>query len=255
MDMSLCILARDQPEAAKKLIESVKTISGLGIEVVVGENCPDEVDACHYRDMADICIPITDRMLWEQGFGKVKQHIVDQATHRWVIIGDVGEVWHENKISLPGFIKHIKEHPESPCFRCVVASDYLIDAVLSGDHSPSILAGDDVGRVFDRKKMEVRGIIHESPHQRYNGLIWANYARAFEPIVFIEHNYGHGSEEYKERKQALYHHLIHEAVIDPSRRHGVDPYWWTTYWEKIQSRYEPMSFQDWRRMPGSTTIS
>jgi hypothetical protein len=251
MDMSLCILARGQPEAAKKLIDSVQAIEGLHVEVVVGENCRDEDDALEYRCMGDICVPITDKMLWDKGFGPVKQSIVDAASCRWVIIGDVGEQWHENNVTLPGFVKHIEEHPEIPCFRGIVAEAALVDSVLRGDHHLGVLGNDDVGRVLDRQKMEVWGPIHESPHQRYQGLIWAVYARRFDPIALIRHDYGHGSPEYRARKQALYDHHIHEIVANPSRRRGVDPYWWTSYWEStVKPRYKPLSFDEWRRMPG-----
>jgi hypothetical protein len=252
MKMSLCVLARGNPEQTAKLIDSVRGFDDLNLEVVIGDNSPNEDDKLAYQGLAHAYTSVSDELLWEQGFGPAKQKVVDAASSDWVLVADVGEVWHENKITAIGLVREIELCPKIPVFRVLRGPDKDVRKVVSGELPHQYLLNDDNGRIFDRRQMAMYGMIHEAPFHKEKGIIWAHWARMMEPLVFVEHGTGQPpTDTYETRKQVLYDHLVYTIVHQPERREGTDRYWWTKHWtDVVEPRYREISFDEWQSMPG-----
>jgi hypothetical protein len=250
MQASLCILAHNGHEEAAKLIESIRGIYDLEVEVVVGfQSCSPE-SLLWYQKHADMLVPVSDRELWERGFGYCRQKIADAAEHDWIISADCGEVWHENPED-GGLVYMLEHNPGTPVFRVARGEPDIVRQVIAGE-APGAAIMDDNGRIFDRREMQWAGMIHEALFHIGLGAIWASWARRFAPLAFVEHSGMKADEEdFRTRKQVLYDHLIHTIVHDPRKRFGTDHYWWTAYWNTVvKPRFKEVSFEEWQEMGG-----
>jgi hypothetical protein len=251
MQMSLCILARNGHEEAARLIESVRQFRDLELEVCIGDQSSDEESTDWYLSHADVYTRVTDRELWDLGFGYCKQKVVDKAASEWAIIGDVGEVWHEN-LEDGGLVRMIeKYHPPTPCFRVMRGEEESIQAIVAGKEPP-VVPTDDNGRVILRREMGILGMIHEAPFHRWTREVWARWARQHVPVAWVEHpGSTKESEATMKRKDILYDHLVYTIVHDPPKRLGTNRHWWTTHWEQhVRPRYTGTTFEEWSEMEG-----
>jgi hypothetical protein len=247
--MSVCILARNGSDKAEKLLESLKRFRDLSFEVCIGDQASTKEHGAHHRKIADVYFEIEDRYLWDNGFGPAKQKIIDSASNDWVIIADIGEIWHEN-ISDGGIVDSINRF-KIPVhnIRRGKANDVL--KVLNFEKPWSIMT-DINARVLNRKEMKLLGLIHESPVLKGLCLHWSNYCGSAAPVAFVEHE-GANAEDanFRKRKEILYDHLITKIVKQPSLREGTDPHWWTLYYDKVVNpRFEDITFDEWSKLPG-----
>lgn len=254
MELALCILARGRPEVAAQLIERLRTFKQLEVEVVVGDNSPEKKDREDFVALSDTYLRVEDRDLWYEGFGFVKQQLVKAAGTDWVAIGDLGEVWHENDATWmegDGIVGSIERHPDVPCWRCMYGEPSLARMFVAGDAPIAVFEGD-LCRVFNRKRMQLLGMIHEEPFEKRTARNWSAFARQHGPVAVIEHHQPSASEPYSKRKFALYDHLLDTIYHQPALRTGTNAWWWTTHWPRRleTTGYEPMSFQEWEAMEG-----
>jgi hypothetical protein len=250
MKASLCILAHNGHEEAAKLIEQFKAMPHLDLEVVVGaQGCCDE-SLEWYTGNVDAMVTVTDRELWDHGFGYCRQKIADAAERDWIISADLGEVWHLNS-DFDSLDQVLLSASPSAILRVMRGDPEAIRAVVEGHQHPSVLH-DDNGRIFDRRELQWVGIIHEALFHIGTGEVWAVQARRQPPAFYVEH--GGKAEEPKDfvsRKEVLYDHLIHELVTKPKRRGGTHHYWWTAHWNVVvEPRFKEISFEEWQEMGG-----
>jgi hypothetical protein len=248
--MSLCILARNGHEETARLIDSVRRFRDLEIEVCIGDQSSLEESSRWYEENADRYVRVTDRELWDLGFGFCKQKVVDLGTNDWAIVADVGEVWHEN-LEQGGLVQMVQGNLEVPVYRVMRGEEHIIQAIVSGD-APAAAASDDNGRVILRREMGILGMIHEAPFHRWTREVWARWARRFPPVAWVEHPGSQKeSKEVMKRKDVLYDHLVYTIVHDPPKRLGTNRHWWTTHWERVvKPRYTDISFEEWSAMEG-----
>jgi hypothetical protein len=229
MRVSLCILACSQLEGVRRLILAMRKFPGLDVQVVIGDNSPDENDQRALRSMADTWLRVYDEELWYDGFGVVKQQIAAAAENDIIFIGDPDEVWEP--------AKNTEELLKS---EFSVLRTQLCDC----DGEPT---GAFHGRVFDRRKLRLIGAIHEELYHRKSRKNWGELAPKF-PVAKIRHLDRESPWWYRARKQVLYDNLLHRIYTEEMPRAGVSPWWWQTHWpERLEAGgFEPTSFEGWK---------
>jgi hypothetical protein len=245
--MTLCILTHNRVDETVQLIDSIRAIPGITLEISIADQESDSESRQWFRDTADAFCEVSDRELWEYGFGSAKQKAVDQASNEWIIYGDPGEVWHDN-----GLLATIDDlHKNVPALRAMRGDPDKVRAVVAGTLSPDVLT-DDNGRVFRKSVMKMMGYIHEAPLHKATGDLWAIWAREYDPIAWVEHA-GPSADDpvFAERKRILYWHLIHKIVMNPHLRLGTDFHWWTQHWqEEVEPHFKEVSFDEWQKVGG-----
>lgn len=215
---SLCILACGCLEGVQALIDSARALGDFEVEVVIGDNSPS-IETCRLlRGLANVWFLVTDRELWFEGFGAVKQKIVNAASNPWCILGDPDEIWFPEHIRFTGGVQR----------------------TVMGDISH--------GRVFDRRQYRLMGMIHEELYRRTDRRNWSYEAMAVKPFARIEHRPEGQPLWYQARKKALYENLLYRISSHPEMSPGTASYWWTTYWPKFLAENEdfaPTSFEEW----------
>ena len=252
MTMSLCILTHNRRKETDDLICSIARFKGLELEICIADQMSCKEDVVYFKSISDHYTIVTDKQLWDQGFGFAKQQAVDLATNEWVIIGDPGEIWHENFVDWKGLVGAIDDtHRNALALRVLRGRADKVKAVLGGDEKPFILK-DDNGRVFNKRMMKMLGLIHEAPIHKATGALWSEWARPHPAIAFVEHEAHHDEDPMlTKRKQILYDHLIHTIVHNPQLRLGTDMYWWDEHYHKVVvPRYRPVTFEQWQKMGG-----
>jgi hypothetical protein len=250
MDVSLCLLAHNGHEEAERLIAGFRSMDHVDVEVVVGKQGCNPESAAWYDEHADVTVEVTDRELWDFGFGYARQTVTDAANRDWCISADLGEVWHLNRM-YGSLDEAVLDANPSPVLRVLRGDPSTVRSVVNAQVHDSVLT-DDNGRIFDRREMSWLGIIHEALFHVGTGEVWALHARRFPPVFYIEH--GGKEEEPKDfvsRKEVLYDHLIYELVKNPQRRIGTHHYWWTHHWENcVKPHFKEVSFEEWQEMNG-----
>jgi len=250
MPFSVCILARNGHKQAIKLIDSLKKIEDIEIEICIGNQSSYSQDKAWYEATADQCFTIDDSELWSYGFGVCKQKVIDVATNPWVIVADIGEVWHEDKRT-GGIARQVRESLDTPVFSVLRCQPELVN-FAKAHNNPRMVINDENARIFDKREMKLLGLIHEEPYHKTTGASWAQYAKRSQPLAFVEH-IGSISEDrsYLARKELLYDHLIDKIVKRPELRVGTNFYWWTQYYyEVVKPRMKPLTFKEWQSLPG-----
>jgi hypothetical protein len=250
VEASLCILAHNGHEEAARLIESLRSVPDLELEIVVGQQGCDDESLDWYMSNANRMITVTDRELWDQGFGYCRQKVTDAAEHDWIISADCGEVWHLNP-EYSSFGEAFLAASPNNVLRVLRGEPETVRQVVDGHQHSSVLT-DDNGRIFDRREMRWIGIIHEALFHVGTGEVWASQARRHPPAFYVEHG-GKVEEpsDFVGRKEVLYDHLIHELVTKPERRGGTHHYWWTAHWNVVvEPRFKKVSFEEWQEMGG-----
>jgi hypothetical protein len=246
------MITHNRLEETKAVIESIRRFERIDVELCIADQGSTEENRVEFFNMADHFAIVTDREMWDCGFGYSRQKSINLATRTWVFYADPGEIWHENFLDGDGFVSAIEEtHGKCPCFRVLRGYPGDITKILSKESSPDSLY-DDNGRIFDKRLMKMAGIIHEAPFHKVLGTSWASYARKYPPVAYVEHDCGSAdSPELGRRKKVLYEHLIHQLVINPQLRNGTNVHWWTTYWEKeIAPHFVEHSFEEWIALKG-----
>lgn len=252
LGVSLCILAHNRIAETANLIGSLKGFAGIDLEICIVDQESDQESRIFAEQTADKFAEISDHELWHKGFGYAKQQVVKLATNNWVIIGDPGEVWHDTNAhgSCRRLAQAIRLHNSVPALRTYYGRPRSVHNVLDGNGSIRCLAGD-LGRIFDKRHMHIRGYIHEAPVHKQTGKLWAEWARRHKGVGIIEHDPRPVDPVYAKRKQLLYDHLLHTIVKDPSKRHGTDFRWWTAHWTTVvEPRFKNISFEQWKAMGG-----
>lgn len=253
MQLTLCILTHNRVEETDSLIESISRFRDVELEISIADQESESAPRQHFERIADQFCEVSDRELWEYGFGSAKQKAVDQASNDWIVYGDPGEIWHENLEEWPdGMVAGIEDlHKSFPAFSVVRGDPSVVQEVLRGERPRADLR-DDNGRLFFRRMMKMMGYIHEAPLHKATGELWAYWARQHPPMALVEHA-GPSSDDpvFAERKRILYWHLIHKIVVDPQLRVGTDFHWWTKYWMyEVEPRFEEVSFDEWQKVGG-----
>jgi len=231
--ISLCVLVRNRPELLYELQQNFcEKFADLEVELVVVDNSSTQEYRNHFEQLADLYTTVTDEDLWCEGFSFAKNKAIRLASNDWVVVADMGEVWQDNtSFRLAHAIGQYGE--TTPCFRVQISA-----------------GGPDLGRVFNRKRMRLMGMVHEAPFQRRTSTIWSVSARRHSPVAMLQHHSG-GDAKYQQRKQALYDHLLDTIYRDPSRRPGTDPYWFLTHWpQRLEEGVELFTFNQWRSLLG-----
>jgi hypothetical protein len=250
--VSLCILAHNRIAETANLIGSLHGFSGIELEVCIADQESDQQSRIFAEQTADKFTEISDHQLWHKGFGFAKQKVVNLASNNWVIIGDPGEIWHDTTAhgSCHKLSRAIRTHNSVPAFRTYYGRPKSVHAILDGKATVRALSGD-LGRIFDKRKMAIRGWIHEAPLHKETGKLWAEWARRHKGVGLIEHDPRPVDPVYAKRKKLLYDHLLYEIVQDPKKRHGTDFKWWTAHWQSVVApRYKNISFEDWKAIGG-----
>jgi len=250
---TLCLLTHNRVEETVQTIKSIRRFGEFDFELSIADQGSDAQSKQAFRDMADVFTEVSDRELWEYGFGAAKQKAVDLASNDWIVHADPGEVWHENLIDFAPNISGLIQNQRKSClaFRIMRGDPALVRQVVH-QQIKSVVLNDDNGRVFRKSMMHFRGLIHEAPMHKATGQLWAEWARGFKPVAWVEHA-GPSADDavFKERKRVLYAHLISKIVENPQLRLGTDPYWWTTYWnEQIEPTFKKVSFEQWQALGG-----
>lgn len=252
LGVSLCILAHNRIAETANLIGSLKGFAGIELEICIVDQESTQEARIFAEQTADKFTEVSDHDLWHKGFGFAKQKVVNLASNNWVIIGDPGEVWHDTtaKGSCRKLAQAIRVHNSVPAFRTYYGRPRSVAAILEGKGTVRALSGD-LGRVFDKRKMAIRGYIHEAPVHKETGKLWAEWARRHKGIGVIEHDPRPVDRVYVKRKKLLYDHLLHEIVKDPKKRHGTDFRWWTAHWHSVVApRFKNISFEEWKAIGG-----
>jgi len=270
--VSLCILAHNRIAETANLIGSLRGWSGIDLEVCIADQESGRQARTFAIQTADQFCDVSDRDLWNRGFGWAKQKAVSMASNDWVIVGDPGEVWHETVPdgSAERLADTVQRLNSVPAFRTYYGGPRQVQRLLNGHGSMQSMHGD-ICRIFDKRKMRVSGYIHEAPVHIETGALWAVFARKHAPVGLIEHvdqvlEVKPGSdhlgdqrsglarddaEAYIERKRILYDHLLHTIVKDPKKRHGTDFRWWTAHWNTVVApRFREISFEEWKAVGG-----
>lgn len=250
LDMSLCVLTHNHVPETLALIESIRRFRDVKLEICIADQQSAPANRQLFKDTADKFAEVSDREIWDLGMAYAKNKAIDCATNDWIIIGDPGEVWHENFIGWPdGLVGAIQKHGHDfLAFRIMRGDPEIIRAIASGKASQSAV-NDDNARVFMNSFMELVGYTHDAPRRRHTGQPWSHWARKGPCIAWVEHALElYHDPIYVQRKTALYHHLLHKIVENPSLRMGTDLYWYTTYWGSIKSTFKDISFEDWQRI-------
>jgi hypothetical protein len=249
--MSLCILTHNRIDETVKLIESITAFPGIDFEISIADQQSDPECRQCFQDMADCFSEVSDRELWEYGFGAAKQVAVDATTNDWIIYGDPGEVWHENRRAwVDGLAVALDRiHGNTPALRVMRGDPREIRAAIAGMEKEF---SDDNGRIFRKSQMKMMGYIHEAPMHKATGELWAFWARRFPPVALVEHAGPNADDKvFAERKRILYWHLIHKIVTNPHLRIGTDFHWWTTYWmNEVEPYFKEVSFEEWQKIGG-----
>ena len=252
MPMTLCILTHNRVDETVQLIDSIRKFKDIELEISIADQESEDGPRKFFQETADAFSEVSDRELWEYGFGAAKQKAVDGASNDWIIYGDPGEVWHENSGSQGGLVGAIDfHHGKLFSYRVLRGEPDLVKLIASGEESDDKLS-DDNGRVFRKGFMRMMGYIHEAPIHKATSDLWAYWARQFEAIAWVEHA-GPAADDpvFAERKRVLYWHLIHKIVTNPQLRLGTDFHWWTSYWTKeVAPHFKEVSFEEWQRLGG-----
>lgn len=250
--VSLCILAHNRVAETANLIGSLKGWKDLDLEICIADQESTQAARTFAFQTADQFCDISDLELWNKGFGWAKQKVVLMASNHWVIIGDPGEVWHETtaKGACRTLSDAIRRHNSVPAFRTYYGAPKPVQQLVEGNGSIRGMHGD-LGRIFDKRKMQVMGYIHEAPVHKETGKLWAEWARRHKGVGVIEHDPRPVNAVYAERKKQLYDHLLHMIVKDPKKRHGTDFRWWTAHWNTVVApRFKEISFEEWKAIGG-----
>lgn len=233
MDLSLCVLARGRPDLLELLITDVAAfLPGRDmLEVCVADNSASRDDRAAFRLAADSYVQVTDRELWYEGFAAAKNRATRLAENAWVVVADLGERWQANA-AFP-LIEAVEKHGVAcPCFAVCIGGE----TVCGSGH----------GRVFDRTRMRLLGLIHEEPYEKRTAVRWAAHATKHPFVAFVEEPEASIS---KARKEALYDHLLDLATREPSLRTGTARYWLDEYWPKrVASGVRVLSFDEWQEL-------
>lgn len=250
--MTLCILTHNRVEDTVRLIDSIKKFKDVELEISIADQESESESRKYFQETADKFTEVSDRELWEYGFGAAKQKAVDEASNDWIIYGDPGEVWHENPGRRGGLVRTIDfHHGNVYAYRVLRGNPDLVRHVVAGKISQEKLI-DDNGRVFRKSIMKMMGYIHEAPIHKATCDLWAFWARNYDAIAWVEHA-GSAADDpvFAERKRILYWHLINKIVKNPNLRLGTDFHWWTSYWShEVEPYFKEVSFEEWQRVGG-----
>lgn len=253
LDLSLCILTHNHVPETQVLIESVCALRGARLEISIADQESTPANRQVLKGMADKFIEVSDREIWDGGIANAKNKAVDNASNPWVVIGDPGEVWHENFFDWPsGIVAAIElRGVEPPVYRVLRAAPDTVQKIVAGQAS-MCAAKDDNARIYRRDIMRLIGYTHDAPKHQTSGRGWAHWARQKPCAAWVEHTADRDdSPEYVRRKTVLYHHLLHKIVNEPGIRTGTDPYWYHYYWERVvKPVFREVSFEDWRVIGG-----
>jgi hypothetical protein len=252
LDMSLCILTHNHVPETLALIASVRRFANIKIEICIADQQSTPANSRIFKETADKFSEVSDREIWDLGIASSKNKAINCATNDWIIIGDPGEVWHENFEEWPGgLVESIQKHQQNiPVFRVLRGDPEIIRGIVSGEISRHKVK-DSNARVFMRSVMQLIGYTHDAPMCRQTGELWSHWARKRPCVAWVEHTPDRDDDPvYVQRKNTLYWHLLHKIVEEPNLRIGTDPYWYTTYWDSIKSTFKNVSFEDWQRMGG-----
>lgn len=250
LDMSLCVLTHNHVPEVQTLIESIRHFRDVKLEICIADQQSAPANRQLFKDMADGFAEVSDREIWDFGMAYAKNKAIECATNDWVIIGDPGEVWHENFMGWSdGLVGAIQKHQHNfLAFRILRGNPEIIRAIASGKASQHEV-NDDNARVFLRSFMELVGYTHDAPRHRHTGQSWSHWARKCPWVAWVEHPLdAFYDPAYVQRKTTLYHHLLHKIVENPILRTGTDLYWYTMYWNSIKSTFKDVSFEDWQRI-------
>jgi hypothetical protein len=263
--VSLCILAHNRIAETANLIGSLRGFADIELEICIVDQESDSKARSFAFQTADNFSEISDRDLWDRGFGWAKQQAVKLASNSWVIIGDPGEIWHETTANgeFRRLAEAIRLENSVPAFRVYYGNTKNVIKLIEGQGSVASMYGE-VCRVFDKRKMRMLGYIHEAPVHKETGVMWSNWARRFKPVAVIEENHVLSAvpllercgslskyETYEKRKQLLYDHLLHKIVMEPKLRSGTDFRWWTAHWNTVVApRFKEISFEEWKAVGG-----
>ena len=253
LDLSLCILTHNHVPETQALIESVRALRGARTEVSIADQESTSGNRQVLRGMADKFIEVSNREIWDGGIANAKNRAVDNASNTWVIIGDPGEVWHENFFGWSSGVSAAIEQDGGrvPVYRVLRGAPEVVRQIVAGQIAMSTVK-DDNARIYRRDVMRLLGYTHDAPRHRTSGKDWSYWARQKPCAAWVEHTVDHDdSPEYVRRKVVLYHHLLHKIVNEPALRIGTDQYWYHYYWERVvKPGFREVSFEDWQAIGG-----
>lgn len=253
LDLSLCILTHNHVLETQALIESICLLRNARIEISIADQASAPENRSVLRGMADKFCEVSDREIWDGGLANAKNRAVDNASNSWVVIGDPGEVWHENFFGWSNGIVDAIERAggEVPVYRVLRGAPEIVRQVAAGQAAMACVT-DDNARIYHREIMRLFGYTHDSPKHRTTGRGWACWARGRPPVAWVEHTIdAQDDPAYVQRKTVLYHHLLHKIVTEPKLRTGTDPYWYHYYWERmVKPGFKEVSFEDWQAIGG-----
>lgn len=153
--MTLCILTHNRVAETVQLIDSIKEFKDIELEISIADQESDSSSRKFFHEIADSFSEVSDRDLWEYGFGAAKQRAVDGASNDWIIYGDPGEVWHENLGHRGGLSSAIDfHHGDIFAYRVFRGEPELVRKIVAGEESGERLT-DDNGRVFRKSIMKM----------------------------------------------------------------------------------------------------
>lgn len=220
MQLSICILAHNQPLGVGRLLRSI----GGELEVVIGDNSSEEECTSVLRGLSHVYRRVEDEELWRDGFGPTKQTLIDLASNDFVLIADTDEEWGVH----------------------FGAADLLHAGSLMRTRMLVEDAWVEHGRVFDRRSYRLLGLVHEAPYDRWSRKHWSECP--FDGyFATITHHDSSTGEAYRKRKTSLYDNLIYRAYTRPELRTGIDRWWFDVHMKRLlQTGWMPSSYEEWK---------
>jgi hypothetical protein len=235
------------------LIESVRRLRDMRVEVSIADQESTAENRTALRGISDKFCEVSDQEIWNLGLANAKNKAVDQASNEWVIIGDPGEIWHENFFGWSGGIVDAiqKDGGKTPVYRVLRGPPEVVRQIVAGQVSMAAVR-DDNARIYSRSIMRLFGFTHDAPRHRVAAQGWGHWARKKPCAAWVEHKRDEQDDpRYVRRKTVLYHHLLHKIVTEPQFRSGTDPYWYHYYWERVvKPGFKEVSFEDWLAIGG-----
>jgi hypothetical protein len=233
MRLSICVLTRNRTWLLAPLLEGIRSFTGLETELVIADNSSEPDARAFYEEAADIYRIVPDEVLWYDGFGAAKGMAFRAARTDWCAIVDLGEVWRENPDA--PLAAMIGRHPEVPVWS---VSDPR--------------TGQAWGRIADRTRARLLGLIHEEFYLKGSLENWGALALQHEPVAWVSNTaYDDGADPYWLRKRVLYGHLLSMAREYTELRVGTNQAWFADG-KKTDDELlgENVSFDAWKGMQG-----
>lgn len=178
MQISVCIITRNECEKLKKCLEAIKN---FGFEIVVADTGSTDNTKEMVRAYTDRLYDFT----WIDDFAAAKNYVISKASNDYVMIVDSDEYLRPEGMEL--LQKRIAEHP---------GEVGRIRRYSSVSRDGEIMEyRDDTSRVFDRRKFCFKGRIHE----QVTAMDGSEF-RMYDTGLVMDHEGYEGSEEERRQK-------------------------------------------------------